>query len=623
MALILPQTHSDEFYEEAYNRIRDIFNNCSETEQGVFLKILQELSDYGASETLDKIYLVDFKEVPVSIDRFLCDSEYLGESNDNGNQIYPGWWDAYHTVFDSQKDIYEVLLSGATRIGKTSSAVSMMAYMTYLLMCYRNPQKYFGLKGVSRATIAFANLTKDLALGVAYREYHDTLIKSPWFMRHGTKNNSATKPIFIPEGNQIEIVAASDGAHLLGMQLWACLTGDTRIATDHGVYTISDLSGKHINVKQYNYLDNTFTYTAADVVQTKLTTELISIELEDGTVIKGTPEHRIMLADGRYKMLKDLTEDDDIMTPNNDIEVIESVKLVIGDDYKNHGVWKFIPDGTNHHAICSTGDMVVRIPYLDTIGRKVCGKVLSFSELSGYYIAMHQFVHRLMILTFKPEIWDSGLDVNHIDGNKHNNNISNLEMVTRSENLHHFWNANCFEDKRNAILDATRIIKSQRAKGNTYGKGRKHIHRGDEHTTCLVSELPIYLSQGWEIGTNIKTKSNTGMIWITDGSSNKMVSVSKFNTMDLNVWRKGLTRPKNTKVWVHMGDRRLKILKSEIDYYLSEGWELGSNVVTMGNSGKVTITDGVHNKMIPISELANIQTPWRRGQTKKGRTKKL
>ena len=192
MALILPQTHSDEFYEEAYNRIRDIFDNCSETEQGVFLKILQELSDYGASETLDKIYLVDFKEVPVSIDRFLCDSEYLGESNDNGNQIYPGWWDAYHTVFDSQKDIYEVLLSGATRIGKTSSAVSMMAYMTYLLMCYRNPQKYFGLKGVSRATIAFANLTKDLALGVAYREYHDTLIKSPWFMRHGTKNNSAT-----------------------------------------------------------------------------------------------------------------------------------------------------------------------------------------------------------------------------------------------------------------------------------------------------------------------------------------------------------------------------------------------------------------------------------------------
>ena len=196
----------------------------------MLLKILEELGDKGYSETLEKIYLVDFKEVPVGIDRFLCDPEYLGASNDCGNQIYPGWWDAYYSVFDSQKDVYEVVLSGATRIGKTSSAVSMMCYMLYLLMCYRNPQKYFKLKEVSRATIAFANLTKDLALGVAYREFHDTLIKSPWFMRHGSKNNSATKPIYIPEGNQIEIVAASDGAHVLGMQLWACLMDEVNFA---------------------------------------------------------------------------------------------------------------------------------------------------------------------------------------------------------------------------------------------------------------------------------------------------------------------------------------------------------------------------------------------------------
>lgn len=210
-------------YEDIISRIKCIFDQSSPLEQKHFIKILEELSDKGYSETLDTLYLVDFKEVPVSIDRFLTDPEYLGSSNDCGNQIYPGWWDVYHNVFDSQKDIYEVVLSGATRIGKTSTSVSMMAYMTYLLMCYRNPQKYFGLKEISRATIAFANLTKELALGVAYREYHDTLLKSPWFMKHGTKNNSSTRPIFIPEGNQIEIIAASDGAHMLGLQLFAAL----------------------------------------------------------------------------------------------------------------------------------------------------------------------------------------------------------------------------------------------------------------------------------------------------------------------------------------------------------------------------------------------------------------
>lgn len=231
-------------YEDIISRIQGIFNQSTLLEQKQLLKILEELSDKGYSETLDTLYLVDFKEVPVSIDRFLTDPEYLGASNDNGNQIYPGWWDAYDSVFDSQRDIYEVILSGATRIGKTSTAVSMMCYMLYQLMCYRNPQKYFGLKEVSRATIAFANLTKDLALGVAFREFNDTLKKSPWFNAHGTFTNSVTRPIFIPEGNQIELVAASDAAHVLGMQLFACCLDECNFARA-GVKDIS-ISKSHM-----------------------------------------------------------------------------------------------------------------------------------------------------------------------------------------------------------------------------------------------------------------------------------------------------------------------------------------------------------------------------------------
>ena len=231
MTELIQPIHSDALnYEDIISRIKAIYSSSSLIEQNYFLKILEELGDKGYSQTLEQVYLIDFKEIPVSIDRFLKDPEYLGSTNDNGNQIYPGWWEVYNSVFDAQRDIYEVILSGATRIGKTSTAVSMMAYMTYLLMCYRNPQRYFGLKEVSRATIGFANLTKELAMSVAYREYHDTLLKSPWFMKHGTKNNSATKPIFIPEGNQIEIVAASDAAHLLGMQLWACLMDEVNFA---------------------------------------------------------------------------------------------------------------------------------------------------------------------------------------------------------------------------------------------------------------------------------------------------------------------------------------------------------------------------------------------------------
>jgi hypothetical protein len=261
--------------------------------------------------------------------------------------------------------------------------------------------------------------------------------------------------------------------------------------------------------------------------------------------------------------------------------------------------------------------MVVRIPYLDTICRRVSGKVFSFKELSGYYIVLHEFVHRLMIQTFMPDTWNPDLDVNHKDGNKHNNDISNLEMVTRSENLRHFWNADCFENTRNVLLATTHDAKVQRATGNSYGKGRKHIHRGDEHTTCLISELDTYLSQGWELGTNIVTKSNSGMIWITDGVNNQMIHKSDLSKFDATLWHCGMTKDKGNKVWVHNNQVRKKIFKSDIDDYLSLGWMLGSNVCTKGNTGKVYITDGIHNKMISKSDLNKVQLPWRRGQTKK------
>jgi len=301
-------------YEDVISRINGIYTSCSPQEKTMLKNILSEIANSGDSETLERIWLSDFKEVPVSIDRFLKDPDYLGNTNDKGSMVYPGWWPVYRDIFNGQKDIFEVCLSGATRIGKTSTAVSCMAYMTYLIMCYKNPQKYFRLKDISRITIAFANLTKDLAAGVAFHEYQTTLKESPWFQRHGRFSNSVNNPLYYPEGDKIDIIPASDSAHVLGMQLWACLVGETQIETKDGIHTLEELEGTTVTVKQYDYDKQEYTYCDADVVLTKYTDELIVIELEDGSIIEGTPDHRIMLADGTYKQLCELTEDDDIWT---------------------------------------------------------------------------------------------------------------------------------------------------------------------------------------------------------------------------------------------------------------------------------------------------------------------
>lgn len=232
------------------DRIRAIYNNCSPMEQKQFLKILEELSIHGESETLNTLYLVDFKEVPVSIDRFLSDPEYLGKSNGNGTQIYPGWWEVYNDVFDSKRDIYEVILSGATRIGKTRTAISMMAYMTYLIMCYRCPQRYFGLTDTTIPVIAFANLTKDLAKGVAFQEFCRTIKLSPWFNERGSFSKTAKIPLYTADNDAIEMVVASDAAHVLGMPTWALLIDEVNFARAG----IKDLS---ISKKHMKHLYNT------------------------------------------------------------------------------------------------------------------------------------------------------------------------------------------------------------------------------------------------------------------------------------------------------------------------------------------------------------------------------
>lgn len=206
--------------DDVPSRIKKIYKSCTKEEQGYLRQILEEIATFGESSTYRDIWLADYKEIPVDINTFICDDRYLGKTNRNGKAVYPFWHKTLNEIFSAGNKYEEIFFTGATRIGKSSTAITGTAYMLYRLMCLRDPQEYFGKKDVSVFSILFFNITKDMAQGVAYREFNDTLKVSPWFNDHGTFSKSERNFYYIPEGGKVVIDYGSDAAHGLGKQVF-------------------------------------------------------------------------------------------------------------------------------------------------------------------------------------------------------------------------------------------------------------------------------------------------------------------------------------------------------------------------------------------------------------------
>lgn len=97
-----------------------------------------------------------------------------------------------------------------------------------------------------------------------------------------------------------------------------------------------------------------------------------------------------------------------------------------------------------------------------------------------------RFVHRLVLATFNPVENMDKLQVNHIDGNKQNNNINNLEWCTNKENLEHAWKtglcSNCICNKsgdeahhKKFSSEKVKLIKQDLKNGISYRQiGKKY-----------------------------------------------------------------------------------------------------------------------------------------------------
>ena len=102
-------------------------------------------------------------------------------------------------------------------------------------------------------------------------------------------------------------------------------------------------------------------------------------------------------------------------------------------------------------------------------------------------------LHRLVMMAFEPIDHPEEWEVNHIDGNKKNNNLSNLEWCTSQENQRHAYRMGLQKSQkgkskpiRRLKEDEVKTILQLRDKGYSYNKIARKVNTSPSNVAKIV-----------------------------------------------------------------------------------------------------------------------------------------
>ena len=153
--------------------------------------------------------------------------------------------------------------------------------------------------------------------------------------------------------------------------------------------------------------------------------------------------------------------------------------------------------------------------YISSLGRfkDKNGKFLSVGAKNNYLVFRGEYIHRLVLSTFKPVPGWAGLTVDHLNHNTRDNRISNLEWVTLTENM------------RRARKDENDNSKTMLQKTEEKIKVTEEIKIAEEKTTTINNNIFVILN-----GVKLPIDSAGQLM-----KSDKSLSVDKINTIIKNI----------------------------------------------------------------------------------------
>ena len=196
------------------NTSLELLSKLTPEEKQAVQKILNDVSENGKSDDLTNLYYEDYEEIPVDLETFLCDEQYLGKYTNYGKDIYDTWKKELSYVHNPKNFIDQWAITGSTGTGKSTVATYSICYELYKLMCLKNPNRFY-LGANETIWFLFFNLNLKLAEKTMWGKFQKALQMSPWFLERGTVSGR-TNLVYQPN-KDIKLGIGSTEEHALSV----------------------------------------------------------------------------------------------------------------------------------------------------------------------------------------------------------------------------------------------------------------------------------------------------------------------------------------------------------------------------------------------------------------------
>ena len=199
-----------------------------------FMRVYDTLSISEVSEMLfEMIGKEIYRTYPPDMKTFIHDPYFLGTIY--GDSIFPVWDSLLPEIYPAPlcKSYDEIILSTATRCGKSTCIAISFAYEIMLLLCMINPAKT--ILGKASGSLVMGILSKDnaTAVGQVATDLYKILTLSPYFQTiiEGDLAFSNIEKKGVAITDSILVKAGSSLATIVGTDLFACCLDEANIGT--------------------------------------------------------------------------------------------------------------------------------------------------------------------------------------------------------------------------------------------------------------------------------------------------------------------------------------------------------------------------------------------------------